>query len=107
MSRELQYFIDRFSAIPYEDWFAKDFMIHLNSHPNAISAEGYDFIETTVGFVADEVARMLLLYMINDGEGEYGKIGSNPKDRWIRWLEALKRKRNQKNRGSIGERQVA
>jgi len=102
----LQYFIDKFKSIPYEKWTShascltserKDFLGHLDSYPNRMSAEGLAFIDQTVGFMADEFGRTIMLYMINDGEGEFKYIGTTPKDRWVRWLEALKRYKGREN----------
>ena len=105
MKYNIRYFIDKFKEIPAEQWTSspssrepakKDFMGHLNSYPNSISEEGQAFIDLTVGFIVDEFGRMMLLYMIDSGEHEFHKIGSSPKDRWVRWLEALERKGQQK-----------
>lgn len=102
----LQYFIDKFRAIPYEQWThhatfvtseKKDFLGHLNSYPNRMSEEGLAFIDHTVGFIPDEFGRTIMLYMINDGEAEFKRIGVTPKDRWIRWLEALQRHKDRQS----------
>ena len=86
MKYTLRHFIDKFKSIPYEQWSTnacifdadkKDFMGHLDSYPNRVSEEGNAFVELTVGFIPDPVGRVIILYMINDGEDRFAKMGAN------------------------------
>jgi hypothetical protein len=67
-------------------------MGHLDAYENSLSDEGKAFIDLLVGFVPDEIGRMIVLYMINDGQDRFAKLASNPKDRWLRLLEAVERR---------------
>jgi len=93
MEKDLNYFIEKFEAIPVEKWGTKKF-----KHAGRCCGFGHLGCVNAAADTADGVILMRLLggplpamdfFNVNDGKGEYGKLGNTPKERVISYLKSL------------------